>query len=65
MTDVTKLRAAISKADALLAKYRQCITLMEEMKRTLVLRLLRAENPERQLSIHDQERGLQAHGLKP
>jgi len=61
--DVTTLRAAIAKADALIAHYHQGITLAQSLKRTLVLRLLHAQF--QNLTVFEQNKLLRGYGLEP
>lgn len=61
--DVTQLQAAIAKTDGLLAHYRQGITLVADLKRTLVLRLIHKQHP--QLSIMERDQLLKKHGVAP
>jgi len=60
-TDVTALRAAIAKADSLVAHYRQGITLAQGLKRTLVVRLLHAQFPN--LTVDEQEKLLRGYNV--
>lgn len=59
--DVTALRAAIAKADALVAHYHQGITLAQSLKRTLVVRLLHVQFPN--LTVSEQEKLLRGYGV--
>ncbi len=59
--DVTALRAAIQKADRLIAHYQQGIGLASELKRTLVLRLLHTQYP--RLSIAEEAKLLKGYGV--
>ena len=60
--DVTTLRAAIAKADALVAHYHQGITLAQSLKRTLVLRLLHAQYPH--LTVDEQQKLMRGYGVE-
>ena len=62
--DITAMRAAIEKADGLIAHYHRGATLAMELKRTLVRRLLRAQYP-RGLSIDDEAKLLKGYGVAP
>lgn len=62
--DITAMRAAIEKADGLIAHYHRGATLAMELKRTLVRRLLRAQFP-KGLSIDDEAKLLKGYGLAP
>lgn len=60
--DVAALRAAVAKTDRLLAHYQQAIGLMLDLKRTLVMRLLRAQFP--RLSIDEETKLLKSYGVE-
>jgi len=60
--DVTALRAAIEKADRLIEKNREAGTLLVDLKRSLVLRLLHTQYPS--LSITDEAKLLKGYGVQ-
>lgn len=59
--DVTGLRAAIATADQLIAHYQQGIGYAMDLKRTLVLRLLRTQYE--RLSIDEEAKLLKGYGV--
>ena len=59
--DVSALRAAIEKADRLVAHYHQGARLAQDLKRTLVLRLLHTQYP--RLSIDEEAKLLKSYGV--
>lgn len=62
-TSVPALTAAILKADALIAHYARGVALAQELKRTLVLRMLHVQFP--RMTIDEKARLMQSYGLKP
>lgn len=61
--DVSALRAAIEKADRLIAHYHQGARYAQDLKRTLVLRLLHVQYEH--LSIDDEAKLLKSYGVGP
>jgi len=61
--DVSALRAAIEKADRLIAHYHHGVRLGQDLKRTLVLRLLHTQYP--RLSIDEEAKLLKSYGVAP
>lgn len=59
--DVAGLRAAIDKTDQLIAHYQQGIGYATDLKRTLVLRLLRTQYD--RLSIDEEAKLLKGYGV--
>ena len=59
--DVAALSTAIATTDRLIANYQQAMGLMIDLKRTLVLRLLRSQYPH--LSIDEEAKLLKSYGL--
>lgn len=59
--DITALRGGIEKADRLIAHYHQGARLAQDLKRTLVLRLLHTQYP--RLSIDEEAKLLKSYGV--
>lgn len=62
-TSVPALTAAILKADALIAHYGRGVALAQELKRTLVSRLLHVQFP--RMTVDEKARLMHTYGLKP
>lgn len=60
--DVTALRAAVEKADRLIEKNREAGALLVDLKRSLVMRLLRTQYPS--LSITEEAKLLKGYGVQ-
>lgn len=60
--DVTAMRSAIEQADRLIEKNRQAGALLVDLKRSLVMRLLRVQYPN--LSITDEAKLLKGYGVQ-
>lgn len=60
--DVTAMRSAIEQVDRLIDKNRQAGALLVDLKRSLVLRLLRAQYPH--LSVTDEAKLLKGYGVQ-
>lgn len=60
--DVTALRAAVEKADRLIEKNREAGALLIDLKRSLVMRLLRTQYPS--LSITEEAQLLKGYGVQ-
>jgi hypothetical protein len=60
--DVVALRSQVEKVDRLIAKQREALGLMQDLKRTLVLRLLRTQY--QRLSIDEEAKLLKSYGVE-